>query len=184
MAAPSPDLCTETTNPNYTIGTFALRVRESGAAQDFSVGNITTGSFQFTPNILEHRRGVDNELDALFRIGSDYIINATADEITARNMAMVLNESYVTVGGGCEIPLQGERCVRTYGVELVHDFPCEAKTLTIFFWRAQILADTPFNFDTGANASFPIVIRALACDTAHPTQRFGKLVFNEPCPVS
>ncbi len=180
---PDPLLCTESLNPNYTIGTFQLFAQSEGGSE-FNMGNIQTGSFQFTPNIVEHRRGIDNSLDALFKIGSDYIINATGDELTAQNIATLLNEDTITVAGGCKIPLQGDRCLRTYGIRLFHQFPCADKTLEVIFWRAAILADVTFNFDSGANASFPFQIRALSCESIHPAEAFGTIVVTEPCPPS
>jgi hypothetical protein len=180
---PDPILCTETVNPNYTIGTFQLFVQPEGGSER-DMGNIQTGSFQFTPNVVEHREGITNSLDALFKIGSDYIINATGDEVTADNFQILLNEDAVIEAGGCKIPLSGDRCVKTYGVRLVHAFPCQDKTLTITFWRAAILADVTFNFDPTANASFPFAIRSLSCASQHPTEPFGKIFITEPCPSS
>lgn len=184
MTAPNPAACSEATNPNYTIGTFVLRVREEGAASDFSVGNISGGNFDFNPNTVEHRRGVDNSLDALFKIGSDYTINFTGDEITAQNLGMLLNETIVDIGGGCEVPLTGDRCVKEYGVELTHDFPCQTKSLTIVFWRAVILGQFALNFDATAPAAFTGAVRALDCTSAHPAKPYGRIFFSEACPVS
>jgi hypothetical protein len=184
MSAPNPGLCTEATNPNYTIGTFRLRVREEGAVSDFDVGNITTGNFEYTPNVVEHRRGIDNSLDALFRIGTDYTINFTGDEVTAENLAMLLNETMVNVAGGCQIPLTGSRCVKEFGVELTHDFPCQERSLVVTFWRAAILAAFTLNFEAGGNAAFTGAIRALDCSSVHPGAPYGTLFDTRPCPAS
>lgn len=179
---PDPALCTEAVNSNYTFGTFDLYIQPEGGTE-FLVGNISAGSFAFTPQLVEHRAGKTNSLDALFAIGKDYTINFTGDEITARNLAALLNEDAVTVAGTCEIPLTGERCTREYGARLVHEFPCQDKSVEITFWRAVILADFSLEFGTEF-ASFTGAIRSLICETAHPMQPYGKIVFSEVCPVS
>ncbi len=178
-----PALCTESANPNYTIATFALYVTPSGEAE-FNVGNIQTGGFQHTPNVFEHRRGIDNSLDMILRIGVDYMINFTADEITTANLAMMLNETPVPTAGGCRIPLTGDRCVTEYGARLVHVFPCATKTLTIDIWRAVILGDFTLTFDPADVASFPGVIRALYCGSIHPSEPYGRIEIDEACPWS
>jgi len=184
MPAQNPQQCSEVLDPNQTIGTFALSVRQAGAASAFDVGNITTGGFQVTPQIVESRSGVDGSLLTLFRTGTDYTINFTANTITAQNIAMFLNEDFDSVAGGCEVPLTGSRCVTEYGVLLSHDFPCASKTLNIEFWRAAILIDTTLAFDPGTPTNFPGVFRALSCASAHPTRPFGRVFLSEPCPVS
>lgn len=181
---PDPALCTEEVNPNYTIGTFDLYVLPEGGVTETLIGNITTGGFQFTPTIVEHRRGKDNSLDALFRIGSDYIINFTADEITIANLAIMLNEDTVSVAGGCQIPFTGGRCLPSYYVRLEHDFPCQDKSLNVVFWRAQILNDFTLGFDPGTPSSFPGVIRSLSCESIHAANPFGYLFISEDCPPS
>lgn len=180
----NPATCTEEASPNYTIGTFDLYVQPSGATSETLVGNIQTGGFQFTPTIVEHRRGKDNSLDALFKIGSDYIINGTLDELNPFNLAMILNEDYVTVGGGCRINLTGGRCVKTYYARLEHTFPCKTKALSVVFWRAQILADTTVTFDPATPSNFPVVVKSLSCESQHPTNPFGYLFISEACPLS
>jgi len=180
---PDPILCTETVNPNYTIGTFTLFLQPSGGVER-SVGNIQTGSFQFTPQLFEHRRGIDNSLDDILNIGSDYIINATGDEITADNLGAFLNETPANAVDGCRIPLTGSRCVRYYGARLVHFFPCQTKSVEIILWRTIILADTTLNFDATANAAFPLLIRALSCASIHPAEPYGRITFSEACPAS
>lgn len=180
---PNPALCTEAVNENYTIGTFYLYLQAENGIE-FSVGNIQTGSFTFRPNIVEHRRGVDNSLDALFKVGSDYLINFTGDEITSRNIGTLLNEDPVNEAGGCKVPLTGSLCVRDYGARLLHTFPCSGKTLEVTFWRAAILAEFTLNFEQANVASFAGEIRALACSSIHPTEPYGKLVLLETCPAS
>ncbi|MDX1388212.1 MAG: hypothetical protein R3344_03430 [Acidobacteriota bacterium] len=183
-AAPNPALCTETVNPNYTAGTFQLFLREEGASAEFDVGNIDTGGFQFTPTVLEHRKGTNNSLDSIIRTGSDYTINFTAHEITARNLAAMLNESFVEVAGECQVKLTGSRCVPTYGVRLLHDFPCEDKSMEIIFWRAAILVDFTLAFTRDSWAELPGAIRALDCSSQHATEPYGRVTFTEPCPAS
>lgn len=179
---PDPALCTETTNDNYTLGTFDLFLQPEGGAE-FLVGNISAGSFDFEPTIVEHRRGKDNSLDFIVASGKDYTISFTGDEITAKNLAALLNETAVTVDGECKVPLIGERCTVEYGARLVHEFPCQDKTLEITFWRAIILA--PFSLEFGTEfASFTGTVRALSCESAHPAEPFGKIEISEPCPTS
>jgi hypothetical protein len=184
MPALDPNQCTEVLDPNQTIGTFSLSVRQAGAASAFDVGNITTGGFQITPTVIDSRSGIDGSLLSIFRTGTDYTINFTANYITIRNLAMILNEDFGTVAGGCEIPLTGDRCVKEYGVLLSHDFPCQGKSLNIEFWRAAILVDTTVAFDLGAPNNFPGVFRALNCASAHPTRPFGRVFVSEACPIS
>lgn len=179
---PDPALCTESINENYTLGTFDLFLQAEGGTE-FLVGNISAGSFDFTPTLVEHRTGKTNSLDAIFSSGKDYTIAFTGDELTARNLAALLNEDFFTVAEGCEIPLTGERCTRQYGVRLVHEFPCQDKSLEITFWRAALLADFSLNFGTEF-ASFTGSARALSCESAHPTQPYGKILISEPCPAS
>ena len=180
---PDPALCTEAVNPNYTAGTFTLYVTPEGEAEQ-NIGNINTGGFQFTPNMLEHRRGIDNSLDFIMLLGKDFFINFTADEITIGNMAIALNETPVPTASGCKIPLTGDRCVKEYGARLVHNYPCQEKTMTITIWRAAILSDWTLAFDAGAFASYANQIRALYCGSAHPTEPYGKMEIDEPCPWS
>lgn len=185
---PDPGLCTESINENYTIGTFHLYARPAGGLE-IDIGNIQTGSFQVTPNILEHRRGIDNSLDAIFRIGTDYIINFTGDEISIANLGLLLNEDLVATAAGCKAPFTGSRCVKEYGIRLTHDFAGECpgdtlKTLTIIMWRAVILSDSTFNFDPGANTNFDSIIRALSCASVHPAEPYGYAEITEPCPAS
>jgi hypothetical protein len=178
-----PLLCTETANPNYTIGSFELFATPAGGVE-FSLGNIDSGDFTFTPNVLEHRKGTTNSLDAIFAIGKDYTINITADEVTARNLGFFLNEDPVTVAEGCLVPLTGSRCTITYGVRLFHEFPCEDKTFEIFIPRASVLGEFTLSFSREGFASFTGVIRALDCSSHHPTRPFGWIVISEPCPTS
>lgn len=184
MAAPDPALCTETVDPNATLGTFTLRAREFGSATDFDIGNITVGGVQVTPTVVERRSGLDNSLLDLFKTGTDYFVNFTTDTITIRTLAMIFNEDLITVAGGCEFGLVGGRCVKTYGIELTHDFPCEEKTLTVEMWRAAVVVDATVAFDPTTPANFSGQFRALSCASAHPTQPFGRVFISEPCPVS
>lgn len=165
---PDPALCTETLNPNYSVNTFDLYLQDPGG-DEFLVGNITTGDFTFTPAILEHRLGKTGSLDAIIATSKDYAINFTGDELTSRNFAVLLNETQLTVAGGCEIPLIGDRCVLYYGVRLVHEFPCATKYMEITFWRAAILSEFTLNFSTEW-ATFSGSAKALSCASAHPTQ--------------
>jgi hypothetical protein len=178
-----PALCTETLDENYTVGTFDLYLTPSGG-QEFLVGNIVAGSeFAFDVEVLEHRLGKTNALDAVLALSKDYTINFTTDSITARNLAALLNETAVTVSGECKIPLIGERCVTTYGVRLVHEFPCATKSFEITFWRAQILA--PFTMTFGTEfAQIAGSIRALSCESIHPAEPYGKIEFSQVCPTS
>jgi hypothetical protein len=178
-----PALCLESANPNYTIGTFELFVTLEGGTV-IAIGNIATGNFTFTPNIVEHRRGIDNSLDAIFAIGKDYTINVTADEVTARNLSIFLNEDFVNVAAGCKVPFTGSRCTREYGIELVHDFPCQTKTLTIVFYRAVILGEFALEFTADGFATFTGAVRSLDCSSLHPSDPFGFGLITGLCPTS
>lgn len=180
---PDPALCSETANPNYTFGTGELFIQPTGGIE-FSLGNIENVQFVYTPNLLEHRRGIDNSLDAIFAVGKDYTLNFQADEITSRNLGVLLNEDTVQAGGDCEVPFTGDRCTRTYGVRFVHEMPCEEKTVAITFWRAVILAELTLEFTREGFATFGTSIRSLFCGSAHPTNPYGKLAISETCPAS
>jgi hypothetical protein len=180
---PDPALCTETANPNYTFGTGEIFLTPAGELE-FSLGNVISVAFVFTPNLLEHRRGIDNSLDAIYAIGKDYTFNFTADEITSQNLGVLLNEDLVDFEGGCQVPFTGDRCTRNYGVRFVHEFPCEDKTVTIVFWRAVILAELTLEFTQTGFAQFGSSIRALNCSSAHPTQPYGYLEVSGACPAS
>jgi hypothetical protein len=180
---PNPAACTEAIDQALTLGTFRLYVQsENGVEQE--VGNIVTGGFQHTPNVIQHRRGIDNSIDAQFVTGRDYIVNFTTDRISAFVMKTLLNEDAVNVDGGCEIPLQGSRCVREYGMRLLHFFPCGDEYAEITFWRASILGDFTLNFEREEFATVQGTITALACESAHPNQIYGKVFFNDACPAS
>jgi hypothetical protein len=181
-----PALCTETLEASITLGTFDLYVQASGGAEQL-VGNISTGSFQYTPQILEHRDGKTNSLDAILVTGRDYIINFTTDSITARNLAILLNEDTVNAVDGCRIPLSGARCVRTYGARLVHAFNDCAGTeclLQIEFWRAAILSEFTLNFEPDAPATVQGIIKALKCSSNNPSEPYGRVTFCGTCPAS
>jgi hypothetical protein len=174
---PDPALCTESANENYFFGTFSLFLQPSGGAE-FDVGNIDAGGFLHTPNILEHRRGTDNSLDAVFVLGRDYTINFTADEITSINLATLLNEIQANIAGGCKIPLTGGRCVTTYGARLLAAFPCGTKTIEITFWRAFVLGEFELAFTREGFAQLPGTIRSAACDTSHPAEPYGQIIIS------
>lgn len=182
----NPALCTESLEANITIGTFDLYIQAAGGSEQL-VGNITTGSFQYTPNVLEHRDGKTNSLDAIFALGRDYIINFTTDDISARNLSVLLNESTVNAVDGCRIPLRGARCVDSYGVRLVHTFnDCSGAEclLQIEFWRAAILSEFTLNFEPEAPATVSGIIRALKCTSNNPTEPYGRVTFCGTCPAS
>lgn len=178
-----PSLCTEALDETLTLGTFRLFIQAAGGTEQ-EVGNIETGSFEYTPNIFEHRRGLDNSLDAQIALGRDYIINFTTDSITTRNLAVLLNEQTVNSVEGCEIPLTGSRCVIQYGVRLLHFFPCGDKTLEIEFWRASILAPFTLNFERENPATLQGIIKSLNCESTHPTEPYGRITITETCPAS
>lgn len=179
---PDPADCTTAVDPGYTAGTFDLFMTPEGG-DEFDVGTISTGAFNQEIELLEHRRGKDNALDFIIKLSTDYIVDFTADQLTARNIGMLLNEDPVTVGADCEIPLRADRCVKHYGMRLVHDFPCADRSLEIWFWLAMIAEPFTVPFEPGAWSTLPGRIRSLFCPE-HPTQPFGKLVFSGVCPVS
>lgn len=180
---PDPAVCTDLVNPNYTINTFRLYLTPVGGPE-IDMGNVQTGNFQVTHQTLEHRAGIDNSLDSVLRVGTDYYINATLDEITPDLLSVITNEDFVAVAEGCKIPLTGSNCAKIWGVRFNHAFPCSTKNLNIYFWAANVLGDFPVNFDAGAVAAVPLVIRALKCDIAHPAEPYGYMVMTQPCPRS
>jgi hypothetical protein len=180
---PNPALCTEAIDQALTFGTFQLFIQTAGGAEQ-EVGNIAAGSFQYTPNILEHRRGIDNSLDAIFAIGRDYIINFTTDRTTAFVLSRLLNETPVNVAAGCKIPLTGSRCTTSYGARLLHYFPCGTQSLEITFWRAVILSEFTQEFQRETFAEVQGTIKALSCASAHPNEPYGQIIFSGTCPAS
>lgn len=178
-----PALCTEALDESLTLGTFRLFLTKPGGSEH-EVGNIETGSFEYTPNIFEHRRGLDNSLDAQIALGRDYIINFETDSITIANIADLLNEDTVNDVDGCQIPLTGSRCVINYGVRLLHFFPCGDKTLEIEFWRASILAPFTLTFERENPATLQGIIKSLNCESIHPTEPYGRITITETCPAS
>jgi hypothetical protein len=182
----NPALCTEANERSFTVGTFDLYIQAAGGTEQL-VGNITTGSFQYTPNVFEHRDGKTNSLDAILALGRDYIINFTTDAITARNIAVLLNEDTANAVDGCRIPLTGARCVRSYGARLVHTFSdCSGATclLQIEFWRSAILSEFNLNFEAETPAVMTGTIRSLKCSSIHPTEPYGRITFCGTCPAS
>ncbi len=178
-----PLLCTESVDETLTLGTFRLFITRPGGSEQ-EIGNIETGGFQYTPNIFEHRRGLDNSLDAQIALGRDYAINFTTDSISTYNLSVLLNEETVNGVDECIIPLTGSRCVINYGVRLLHFFPCGDKTLEIEFWRASILSEFEMNFERENPATIQGVIKSLNCESQHPTEPYGRITITEACPSS
>jgi len=172
---PDPALCTETLDLTIKTGTFRLFLQEAGLPE-FEVGDIQEGDFTFTPQTIEHRRGLDNSIDGIFSIGKDYTINFTTNSLTTKNLAVLLNEPTVNIAEGCKIPLSGGTCVDQFGARMLIPFQCNDRLYEITFWRAQILSEFTMTFSREDFAAITGSIRALDCSSAHPNEPFGQIV--------
>lgn len=178
---PNPALCTESLEVNIKTGTFRLFLQEENGVE-FEVGDIQEGDFTFTPQTIEHRRGLDNSLDGIFSIGKDYIINFTTHSLTTKNIAVLLNEPTVNTVDGCKVPFTGGTCVLTYGARMLIPFQCNDKLIEITMWRAQILSEFTMSFTREDFASVTGSIKALDCSSVHPNEPFGQWVeLNAAC---
>ena len=175
--------CTELPNDNYTLRTGDLYYcGDDGITR--SVGNVRLLDFTFTPNSIEHRSGKTGSVDAVIPLSEDFGMVVTIDEITARNLALLLGQDVISSVGSCTIPLHTIQCVREYSVQFVHNFPCSDRSLTIDIWRAIITpVETTVSFGEEI-VNFPITVRAKDCSSIHPTAKYGQIVFNETCPAS
>jgi hypothetical protein len=172
---PDPGLCSQELDPTLLANTFRLYLQKAGGVE-FEVGNIESGDFVFTPELLEHRDGLTNSLDQILGVGFDYTINFTTDSITSLNLSTLLNEDVVNTVEGCKTPLTGNPCVRYYGVRLLKPSPCLTTIYEITFWRAQILAEFTWNFARGEFSTIQGTIRAIKCEAAHPSEPYGQIV--------
>lgn len=176
--------CTEELNDNYTIRTGDLYLCGADGITR-SLGNVQSLDFIYAPNSVEHRSGKDGSVDAIIPLSEDFSIAAVLDELTPQNLSYLLGQDMVSSVDGCTIPLDAAQCAREFAAQFVHTFPCSTRTLTINIWRAIISPseETTISFSEEI-LSFPIRIRAKACSSIHPGEKFGNLVFNEVCPVS
>lgn len=174
--------CAPSANDNYTVHTFELYVCYP-SGREYAVGNVMAGGFRGSHNLLDHFAGVSGRLDARVILQRTLEIYGTLDEITSRNLALIMNTDFVNVAGACRVPLESGTTLREYGARLEHTFPNGEKTLTIQFWSANIVGDFDLAFsDTWA--SVEVVIGALDCEELHPTEPFGYIEINETCPPS
>ena len=168
---------------NYLLGTFSLEVRDLASSAYWNIGNIVVGSFAHTPTVIEHRRGTDNSLDGTFVMGKDYVINFTADEVTAWNIAMMLNETPMTMSasgtGSIIIKLEGKKSFREYAVRLIHNFSAGDTDMYIEIPRASIMSEWSLEFNRDNFGGFTGQIRALKCSNHGLTDfgDYGRVVF-------
>lgn len=187
MAAACQD-CTEAINQNYTLRTGRVTVclESDGVVRD--LGDVQVVSFTTSPEFLEHFSGRTGALDAVIPLRKEYTINLTLNELTPANMALVVGGSMVVnTPSGCKIPLTGFTgdCAPSTGAfQFVHDFACGDKSMTINLWRAVFAAtETALEFgDTFVE--LPVSVRALPCDSLHPTEPYGNIEFSEECDLS
>lgn len=175
--------CTEELNDNYSLRTGDLYLCGADGITR-SLGNVQLLEFIFTPNAIEHRSGKSGSIDAIIPLSEDFGITATLDELTPHNLAYLLGQDLVSSVEGCEIPLHSIQCAREFSAQFVHQFPCATRTLTIDIWRA-IIAPVESTISFGEEIiNFPIQIRAKSCESIHPDNKYGRIVFNEACPTS
>lgn len=175
--------CTEEINDNYSLRTGDLYLCGADGITR-SLGNVQLLEFTYTPNAIEHRSGKTGAVDAVIPLTEDFGLVATIDELTPHNLAYLLGQDLVSSVDGCEIPLARSQCAREFAAQFVHTFPCATRTLTIDIWRAIISPiETTISFGEEIIA-FPITIKAKSCASIHPSNEFGRIVFNEECPAS
>jgi len=179
--------CTEAINQNYTLRTGRVTVCLESDNVERDLGDVQGLEFSNAPEFLEHFRGFDGALDAVIPLRREFTLNMTLHEITAANMALLVGGTLVNTPSGCRIPLTGFTgdCAPSTGtMEFVHTFACGAKTLTIVFWRA-IFAAAESTMTFGESfLELPVNVRALPCDSLHPTEPFGYIEFSEECDLS
>jgi len=180
--------CTEAINQNYTLRTGRVTVclESDGIVRD--LGDVQGLEFSHAPEFIEHFRGSDGALDAVIPLRREFTMNMTLHELTPANMALVVGGSQVVnTPSGCKIPLTGFTgdCSPSVGaIEFLHTFACGAKTFAITLWRAVIAAsETTLTFGDSF-VELPISVRALPCDSLHPTEPYGVIEFSEECDLS
>lgn len=180
--------CTESVNSNYTLHTGRVTVclDSDGVIRD--LGNVVSIAFGFVPEFVEHFRGSDGGLDAKIPLRKNYTLNMVVDELTPANFAIFVGESMsVNLPSGCKIPLRGAtgQCTGSTGAfQFEHQFACGDKTLTINIWRA-LLSATEGTLEFGEDIlSIPISVEALPCDSTHPDEPYGNVIFSQECESS
>lgn len=179
--------CTESVNQNYTLGTGELTVCLEADGIIRNLGNVSEVGFTATPEFVEHFRGSDGALDAIIPLRKDFTMNVTLDELTPINFALFLGGTLVNTAGGCKIPLTGftgQCAVSQAAVQFVHTKRCSGETITINIWRAFLGAEESSLTFGEDIASLPISVRALPCDSLHPTEPYGNIEFTEECLAS
>lgn len=181
-----PDVCapcTEELNDNYTLGTGDLYLCGADGITR-SVGNVRLLDLVYTPNSVEHRRGKDGSFDAEIPLSEDFALVVTLDELTPQNLAWLFGQDLIHHTDGCEVPLSRVQCLREFAAQFIHTFRCATKTLQIDIWRASIRPlETTISFGEEI-VNWPMTIRAKSCVSIHPSNPYGRLLFNETCPVS
>ena len=187
MAAECQD-CTEAVNTNYTLhtGTLTVCLESDGIVRD--LGNVKGFEFVNSPEFLDHFRGSDGSLDAVIPLRRNYSFNATLEELTPSNMAMFTGGTPIAnLPSGCKVPLAGvtgDCSPATGSVSFLHQFACGNKTIEIILWRA-VIGSSESTLSLGEDIlEIPITVRALPCDSLHPTEPFGVIIFSEECLAS
>lgn len=178
--------CTEIANENYSLHSGRVTVCRQGEAAAIDLGNIKEMTFRYAPEFLEHFRGEDGQLDAKIPIRKRFFLNGILEELTPRNVALLLGEDQVpNTPTGCLVPLRPFASCNTSvaAVEFVHTFPCGDKFVTIRLWRAAITTEAELTF--GADLlEIPISFEALSCESLHPDSSYGEIEFSENCVLS
>lgn len=179
--------CTEAINQNYTLRTGRVTVCLESDSIIRDLGDVQGLEFSNAPEFLEHFRGSDGALDAVIPLRREFTLNMTLHELTAANMALVVGGTPVNTPSGCRIPLTGftgDCAPSTGAMEFLHTFACGAKTFAIVFYRAVFAAaETTLAFGESF-LELPISVRALPCDSDHPSDPYGYLEFSEECDLS
>lgn len=177
--------CTETIPDDYLINTGDAWWCDASDGVTHDLGNVKLLNFQYTPNVIEHRRGKDGAVDALIPVSEDFLLTVTVDRFNPRNVALMFGQDLVSSVSGCEVPLKKRSCGREGSFQFIHDVRCSGgtKTVQIDIWRAAILAQATFSFGETL-VEFPLAVRALPCDSTHPDNPYGRILFTGACPAS
>jgi hypothetical protein len=154
--------CSSSTNSHLTLHTFHLFLCKGGDPE-LSVGNVSAGNFQGTPELKDHFNGQTGELDARIVLRRTLEIIATCDALTRENFEFLLNEDAAYGGDSYHwrIPLTAGTTLVNYVARMVHIFP-DGHSLEIKFHNASIASGFNISFSEDF-ANFQLTIAALKC---------------------
>jgi len=101
---------------NYSVGVFDMFLTPLSAATaiarnlpqtGFYVGNVVTGGIEAVNEFLDHFRGVPKKRDKRILIQQEFNVNATIDELTAVNLAILFNGDITDLSSLTPVNAQG-----------------------------------------------------------------------------